>query len=193
MSIKRRKVLVLNKSWSAIRIVTLERAITLLFSTYKNGEPKAKIVDGVSYTVFSWEDWAKLPVTDDSEGIHTANQIFRIPEIIQLTRYNKIPTQKLSFSRQGVYKRDGGHCQYCGKKVGTDATLDHVLPKSRGGATSWSNVVISCRPCNFKKADRTPAAANMQLLKQPTVPSFSMVDMELKESDVVSWKSFVKA
>ena len=206
MSIQHRKVLVLNKSWSAIRVVTLERAITFLFSAYKNGEPKARIIEENDYTPYSWDEWSKLSVESGSAGIHTANSVFRIPEIIQLTRYDKIPNQnkKVTFSRNALYKRDEGKCAYCDVNLDLkSSTIDHIVPTSRGGTSSWLNCVLSCVICNGQKADRIleesinkknkynwRGSSPMKLIKMPKNPTFSFFD-EYKEK-YLSWSNFLK-
>ena len=165
---------------------------TRLFSQYKNNEPKAKIVDGTSYQAYTWNEWSKLLLNEGEEGLHTAHAVFKVPEIIQLTRYNKIPNQKMNFSRNALYKRDEGKCVYCGTKLDLkNCTVDHLTPKSKNGASTWLNCVLSCRPCNFKKADKILEKTNLKLLKQPTVPGHSLIAIELKESDIVSWKNFI--
>jgi 5-methylcytosine-specific restriction endonuclease McrA len=175
MILHNRKVLILNKLWMPIAVVTLQRALTILFSTYETGEPKAYVVDvEKSFAKFTWEDWAKLIPHDGEATIHSVKNSFRIPEIVLLSRYNKLPQQRIRFSRRTIYRRDANTCQYCGDKPGTEfLSVDHILPRSRGGITSWDNCCLACTKCNKRKADRTPKECGMKLLKKPVKPRFT--------------------
>lgn len=199
MLLEQRKVLVLNKSWQAINIIPLESAIKKLCTPYKNGEPKARIIDCLNdFQTMTWFDWSQIHPRSDlcskckrildkdqiidnkckvcdiqmgEEGIKSSKDIFRIPTVIQLTRYDKLPTPKIHYNRRAIYKRDNYQCQYCGKK---GENIDHVIPKSHGGKTDWTNVVLSCVNCNARKGARTPEEANMKLLKQPKKPKYNL-------------------
>jgi 5-methylcytosine-specific restriction endonuclease McrA len=181
-----RKVLVLNRGWNPIAVVTLERAMALIWTDdtkgYKRKPAKARILDATQdFKLFEWnnpekpdESWAHLIPKDDEPVIHSAHNSFRIPEIILLSRYNQLPQQRIHFSRRTIYRRDANTCQYCGCRPGTDElSIDHILPRSRGGKTTWENCVLACTICNKKKADRTPEECGMKLLKKPKKPHFS--------------------
>jgi 5-methylcytosine-specific restriction endonuclease McrA len=185
-----REVLVLNKGWTAVGIVPLERAITMLFSTYKDGTPKAKIIDPQDFQQFTWADWSAMKLKEGEEALKGAKQDFRIPEVIVLTRYEKFPQQKANFSRRTLFRRDNNQCQYCGCKPGSnELTLDHVLPRSRGGKTTWENIVCACVDCNSHKADRTPEEANMKLLTIPKKPHLPICRQHAQKC--ASWSSFL--
>lgn len=189
--LQKRKCLVLNKNWTPIGTVSLENAITKVFSTYKDGTPKAYIIEPESYQALTWEDWAKLQPNVDEEKISTVNMVFRIPEIIVLSKYEKLPKPKVHFSRRTLYKRDKMQCQYCGCKPGTEElTIEHVVPRSKGGLTTWENCVLACVPCNRKKADKTLAQAGMKLLKEPKKPDLSLYRFETYKP-VKSWQAFL--
>jgi 5-methylcytosine-specific restriction endonuclease McrA len=185
-------VLVLNKSWTAIGTVTLEDAISKLYSTYHNGEPKAFVVEPESYQRFSWADWGKFTPSITEEVIRSSNMAFRIPEIILLSRYEKLPQPKIHFSRRTLYKRDNFTCSYCVKKFKTEIlTVDHILPKSRGGKTTWENCCLACYKCNMKKANRTPEEAGMKLHITPSKPkNLNMYKFNLTKP-IKSWQSFI--
>src|SRR5262252_1412741 len=164
-----RKCLVLNKNWTAVGVVTLPRAIVMLFSTDAHGAPKAEIVDHevighsddgspqYSFQPYTWQQWAELRPKDDEAAIHGCRGTFRIPEVIKLNRYDKLPIQKIHFSRRTIYKRDGLRCQYCHKKFPSEElTIDHITPRSLGGKTTWENCCLACIACNKAKADRMP-------------------------------------
>mgnify|MGYP003344813174 CR=1 FL=1 len=122
------------------------KALQKVFSTYVDGTPKARIIDCVhDFKLMSWEDWSKVKPAEDEEGIRTPNSIFRIPEIIIYTRYDKLPQQKVHYNRRQIYHRDANRCQYCGfRKPNNELSLDHVVPKCQGGKSVWENVVVAC-------------------------------------------------
>jgi 5-methylcytosine-specific restriction endonuclease McrA len=164
-----RKVLVLNKGWNPIGVITLERAMALIWMEPVKGKviepPKARIMDPTQdFRTFDWnnpekpdESWAHLIPRDDEPAIRSARASFRIPEIVVLQSYDKLPQQRIHFSRRTIYRRDGNKCQYCGRKPGTDElSIDHIVPRSRGGITSWTNCVLACVECNRYKADLSP-------------------------------------
>lgn len=183
-TLTKNRCLVLNKNWTPVGTVTLQRAIVMLF-----GE-KARIIDHESYASFTWEDWSKLRPSMDDAKIKAANIAFKVPEIILLNEYDKIPQPKMHFSRRNLFKRDKMTCQYCGIRPGSDElTIDHVLPSSCGGKSTWENCVLACVECNSFKANRTPEEANMELKKVPKKPHFNMRFNTFRRVD--SWQSFL--
>jgi 5-methylcytosine-specific restriction endonuclease McrA len=185
------KCLVLNKNWTPVGTVTLQRAIIMLFSTYKDNTPKARIVEPETYQTFTWEDWSKIRPLATDEQIAGANLTFRVPEIILLSKYERLPKPKLHFSRRTLYKRDRLMCQYCGCQPGSEElTIDHVLPRAQGGLTTWENCVLACVECNRHKADRTPKQAKMTLLSEPKKPSHTLFRYDTLKP-VKSWVAFL--
>lgn len=190
MALVRRRVLVLNKTWSPVGVVSLQRAIGLLFSMYTNGQPKALIVDTESFTTMTWSDWAKLKPDNEDEVIRSAKQAFKVPEVVVLTKYDKLPAQKVTFSRRTIYKRDNYQCQYCGAAPGSEElTIDHILPRSKGGQTTWTNCVLACLPCNTKKGNRTLKECGMKLAREPFKPKYQFFKSE--GAICRSWKKFL--
>jgi hypothetical protein len=186
-----RKCLVLNKNWTPVGTVTLQRAIIMLFSTYDDETPKARIIDHETYQAFTWEDWAKLRPSMTDEKIAAANMFFKIPEVILLSRYEKLPRPKVHFSRRTLYKRDKLTCQYCGHQFPSEElTIDHVIPRAQGGVTAWDNCVLACVACNRRKANRTPKQANMKLLKEPKKPDTNLFRYDSLKP-VKSWEAFL--
>jgi 5-methylcytosine-specific restriction endonuclease McrA len=186
-----RKVLVLNRGWTPIAVVSMERAFRLITGSVKgSSEPKARIIDPANdFRTFTWEDWSLLQPSHDGERIRGAKRDYRIPEVILLSRYNKLPQQRVHFSRRTIYRRDGNQCQYCGKKPGTEClNIDHVTPRSQGGQTTWENCVLACIECNTRKADRTPEQARMVLLRKPVKPKFTLFKGEYR---CKSWEQFL--
>ena len=144
-----RKVLVLNQDYTALTVCNAEKAFILVYLR------KAEMVSQARNSAF-----------------RTISATFAMPSIIRLHRYISLPYKGVMLTRQNVFKRDGQRCQYCGTHE--DLTLDHVLPKSRGGKTSWDNLVAACRRCNAKKGDYTPEEAGLRLPQKPYKPSFIM-------------------
>jgi 5-methylcytosine-specific restriction endonuclease McrA len=186
--LSQRPVLVLNKSWQAIGVVTLEKALKKVFAEV-DGEPKAKIIDCTDFQRMTWEDWSKLRPAEGEEGIRTVNAILRIPEVIQVTKYDKIPVPKVHFCRKTLFKRDAYACQYCGDQPGSELlSIDHVIPKSKGGLTTWENCVTACTTCNHRKGNRLLAECGMKLRKQPIKPKHNLVFGDVR---VTSWENFL--
>lgn len=204
------KILVLNKNWIAIGVSSLQRSLSLLFSEYSDGYPKAQIITPPpigKYEIWNWSDWSKLKPNQGENGIVSARAVYKIPEVILLTRYESVPTQKVSFCRRAIWKRDEFKCQYCGIKPNQDeSTLDHIIPKSKGGDTSWKNCVLACYRCNSQKADREPheafrpkdkekakiwrGSSPMKLLKTPKKPEFSIFRGD-KIKVLDTWKHWI--
>jgi hypothetical protein len=191
MTVLTNPVLVLNKSWSPIKIVTLQRAITLLFPTYVDGEPKATIIDPSSYALYTWNDWSQMRPAEGEDKIQAGNVCFKVPTVIKLTRYNKIPIIKANCNRRNLFKRDQMTCQYCGCKPGSEElTIDHIVPRSQGGETSWLNTALCCMKCNLKKGNRTPAQAGMKLLNKPFQPKTEMLKFHASKP-IKDWEGFL--
>lgn len=190
-----RRVLKLNRSWTVVGEVSLRRAVHMCSSPYKAGpymgEPKAKIID-VDFSMWTWEDWAKLKPKDEEAFIRTTTSgLIRVPEVIMVPTYDKTFNQTAKFSRNAIYKRDSYTCQYCGAQPGPgELSIDHVLPKSKGGLTTWENCVISCLKCNTRKADKTLAQAGLKLSKQPVRPKYTLLRTSPKVAPK-SWRSFL--
>jgi 5-methylcytosine-specific restriction endonuclease McrA len=162
-----RPTLVLNRSWQPIHVTTVVRALVMLWND------SAKVVDPDAYQLYPWDEWMTLAPQDGGPCIRTARARLRVPEIVALQHYDRIPLAAVTFSRRNVAKRDHYTCQYCGVQPGVDAlTTDHIVPRSQGGHSSWTNCVAACMGCNARKADRTPDQAGIRLRKSPTRPEW---------------------
>lgn len=162
-------VLVLNRSFYAIQITSWQRALALVYADH------AQVVDQ-EYRTYSFEDWREMSqaVKEHPSGIISTPQFkIAIPEVIALKLYDRLPTTEVKFTRRNIYEHYSYRCCYCGHKFASvDLNLEHVLPRSRGGKTSWSNIVTSCIPCNLKKGNRLPEEAGMNLLIKPNKPKW---------------------
>ena len=143
-----------------------------------------------------WAELSELKRTfepDQFDWIHTVRFQIAVPRIIRLLGYDKLPRQDVKFNRRNIYARDGNKCQYCGRKMPTtELSLDHVVPKSQGGKSSWTNIVCCCVKCNVKKGGRTPEQAHMHLITKPIKPRRSpVINIRLADERYQSWKQFL--
>lgn len=163
----RTTVLVLNRHWLAIDTATPAEA----FGHLATGSARALRIEGDSMQAFDWEDWRELGAGEGIAVIGTPRGPVRIPTVIVLTRYARVPVHRPKFGFRGLWERDGGRCQYTGRKLAPgEANIDHVVPRSRGGRDDWDNCVLSDRTVNSRKAARTPAEAGLRLLSRPQAP-----------------------
>ena len=189
-SLANRKVLVLNKSWQPINVVTLEQALKKVSNTYRDGTPKGKIIDCRNdFQTMTWEDWSKIKPAEGEEFMRSPTAVARIPTVIMVTKYNKVRRESVNYNRRTVYKRDNYTCQYCGDRPPvSELSMDHVKPKSKGGLTTWENIVVACTACNSYKADRTPEEAGMTLRRKPFKPTYGIYPSDVKIKD---WETFL--
>lgn len=180
-----RQTLVLNRNWQAIGVASVARTLSLVVAD------RAKIVDPIDFQQYGWKDWAKLIPKEDELFVQAVSLRIRVPEVITLTEFDRVPSNAVAFSRRNLYRRDRHACQYCGSQPGTEElTIDHVLPRSRGGTSNWENCVLACVACNRRKADRTPLEAKMPLRKKPVRPSWQPLYAR-HEMAIESWSKFL--
>src|SRR3989339_1346590 len=161
-------VLVLNRSFVPVHITSIKRAICMVFKGL------ATIVDE-QYHCYDFQSWAEMSVARADECIHLTKRLIRVPRVILLQFYDRFPKQDIKLNRENIYLRDANTCQYCHKKHRrSDLNLDHVIPVSQGGLTTWDNIVCSCLKCNHKKGGRTPEQAGMALTVKPAKPKYSI-------------------
>jgi 5-methylcytosine-specific restriction endonuclease McrA len=182
------RTLVLNRHWAPISTTSVRRALVLVV------RGAAGVVHPETLHVASWDQWTGRAVRGSARGEGAGDGVVgngapattsgashrtvrgfdlevRVPEVIVLTRYDGYPTRGVAFTRRNVYRRDGYTCQYCRARPGmSDLTIDHVIPRSRGGASSWENCVTACRPCNARKANRTTHEIDLRLPRPPAAP-----------------------
>ena len=185
------QVLVLNRSWVAVHVTQVKRALTLLFQGH------ARVVHPKDYTLYDFENWCELSKhRDNFDGghfIHTTTFQLRLPEVILLSTFNGFVKREVRLSRRNIFERDEQRCQYCGQRfTKQDLTIDHVMPRSRGGRDTWENLVLACIHCNLKKSNRTPDEAHMQLLHKPVAPHWlPRFGAQIPKNELMSWQRFV--
>ncbi|MCD6548894.1 MAG: HNH endonuclease [Thermodesulfobacterium sp.] len=189
-NILQEKVLVLNKYYQAIQITTVQKAICHLVK----GTAKVITTNWTTHTLDEWIKITKFFENENGRVIRSPSISILVPDAIYLPYYESLPKIDVVFSRQNLLLRDKYRCQYCGKhlKNPKDRTIDHVIPKSRGGKTVWTNVVLCCKKCNLKKGDRTPEEAGLKLLKTPKAPKWQALILEefpKHKKDI--WKVFL--
>ena len=182
-------VLVLNRHFQPIHVTNAKRAFSLLYLGV------ARVVDP-DFKTFDFESWAQLSAeVHDGDVIRTVNRAIRIPRVIVLQLYDRIPKTKVRFSRHNIYMRDGNTCQYCGLELPrVDLNLDHVTPRAQGGRTTWENVVCCCIPCNSRKGGSLPEEAGMRLVQSPARPRWHpLVKISLASGRYEAWRNFLDA
>lgn len=180
-----RPTLVLNRNWQPVNIATVARAMIMLWNE------SARVVDPVDYQLYDWEDWSLLAPEEGQPFVQAVRQRFRVPEVVTLTEFDKLPSAAVTFSRRNVFKRDHYTCQYCNTQPGGDElTIDHVVPRAQGGESSWTNCVLACLECNSRKADRTPQQAKMALRKEPARPTWKPI-YSSHAARIESWSKFI--
>jgi hypothetical protein len=166
------RVLVLNVSFLPVHVTSVRRAFSLLY------QGVARAVDE-SYRTFDFDSWRELGAELDHERIGLVGGFVRVPRVLLLTAYERLPKRHVRFSRFNIYARDRNRCQYCGKRFArSELNLDHVIPRSRGGLSVWENVVCSCHACNRRKGGRTPEEAGMKLVRKPRRPEWTPYSLD---------------
>jgi 5-methylcytosine-specific restriction endonuclease McrA len=168
------ETLVLSSGYEPVARVHWQRAVALLF------QGKVEVVEEY----------------DDKE-IRSITFTLKMPSVVRFLRAIRGKKKAIKFSRQNVYARDGGRCQYCVTKVARfEATYDHVVPRAHGGKTTWENIVIACVPCNQRKGGRTPAQAGMRLRTPPVrpkkLPELLSVTFTFQPGMPDSWRTWLR-
>lgn len=181
-------VLVLNRHFQPVRITTARHAFLLLYMA------RARALDR-RFEPLGWTEWSRLDAEADDETIGTSSGRVRVPRVLLLSVYARTPQAPLRLSRRNVFLRDAFTCQYCGDRpAARELNLDHVIPRSRGGRSSWENLVTSCRDCNLEKGWSTPEEAGMNLRRRPARPSWSAaLRMAAPTTRYPEWEPFFGA
>lgn len=182
------KVLIVNKSFFALCVVSVKTAMKLIFSN------KATILDD-QYINYNLEDWSKVNVTG-KKVLRTVNRVYAIPEVIRLVDFDQMISKTISLTKQNIFIRDDYTCQYCGD--GDELTIDHVIPKSRAKEfgfdkqkiNSWENMVTCCRMCNVKKDNKTVKEVGFKLFQKPRCPNY-LPNIDTKQIKK-TWATFIQ-
>lgn len=189
-------VLALNRHYVPVHILSAKRSLCLLYK----GLAEVVAQEGQGFQSYDFDRWLEtsmmlyeLGETDDDDWIRGVTVMIRVPRVIRLLRYDHMPRHAVKFNRRNVFLRDEFVCQYCGRRFGGHRlSLDHVLPKSRGGPTTWENIVCCCVDCNTRKGGRTPREAGMNLIRQPHKPAHNPIIIHyLQTPKYESWKIFL--
>ena len=187
------RILVLNRLWQPVNIVGVKRGFSLLFQDYaqviNTSDGTFEIMDFGSWVDFSEQN----PLPNPSDCVQTVRLSLRIPNVLLLRAYDRLPIREMKFNRQNLFERDGFRCQYCNEIFqAKHLNLDHVIPRDRGGKTSWENVVTSCIRCNSRKGNRLPHEAGMLLVRRPQKPRWRPFVSSLTEDQCdESWIQFL--
>ena len=188
-------VLVLNKLWMAVRVTSAQRAFSLL---YRDLAEVIHVGDG-SYAGYDFGSWADLALgrrqfeNDDYEWVRTVRLRIAVPKVIRLLGYDKLPQQGVKLNRRNIFARDRSTCQYCGQRAPlSELSLDHLLPRSQGGKSTWENLVCCCVACNARKGGRTPQQAHMLPMRKPFKPRRNpVISLRLGSDKYACWQQFL--
>ena len=183
-------VLVLNRNWQAIHVKTPAEAFCMLAS---NAATALDVQGDDCIVPVRWADWLTLPVRECDHTVRTPRGPIRVPTVIVAENYAKVPLRRPRFGARGIWERDGGVCQYTGRKLSRhEGNIDHVVPRSRGGASSWDNCVLAHREINSRKANRLPQEAGLRLVRLPAVPrALPATKMIRNLHNVRDWNHFL--
>ena len=190
-------VLVLNKHYAAVRVISVRRAFVMLCKRIA----EIITVQDDGYLSYDFESWCEISryqaefERDHHDWIRGVKFDIAAPRVIRLLFYDRLPRQPVKFNRRNIFARDRNRCQYCGKRFPTsELSLDHVVPRSRGGEAIWTNIVCCCVKCNVRKGGRTPVEAGMRLTAVPIKLKRSpIVTLRLSSQKYASWKHFLDA
>jgi len=182
-------VLVLNRNWQAIHVKTPAETFCMLAA----GIATALDICESQMIPVKWDAWIQLPIREGDNAVRTSSQLIRIPTVIVLARYNKVPRKRPKLSAAAIWERDRGTCQYSGKVLQRgEGNIDHVIPSSRGGATDWRNCVLADRKINSRKGDKLPHEAGLQLIRKPSEPKELPVTLTLRNlHGIPDWDHFL--
>jgi len=199
----------LNANWQPVGFKTVKDAIVDLCGAESNGKPSTMALDieyeldengqpifdeAKSMNPVSWEEWMMLPIRPWDLAINSPTRSIRVPTVIIATNFNKMPikTFKGKPSKDGIWNRDQGICQYTGKKLTKDqSTIDHVIPRSKGGLDTWTNMVVCDKSLNSKKGNKLNSELGLKLRKEPIEPSPTPVSALIREAKHHTWKHFL--
>src|SRR5256885_15924035 len=183
-------VLVLNRNWQAIHVRTPQEAFCMMATNVATG---LEIEGEDNIRPVIWEEWITLPIRTQDNAVRTMRGPIRVPTVIVAVNFAKVPKKRPKLYSRAIRERDGNRCQYTGKVLKPEeGSLDHVVPRSRGGKDGWENLVWSAKEVNQRKADRLPHEAGLKLLKAPRAPKELPVSALIRNPHgIPEWKLFV--
>ncbi len=189
------KVLVLNKLYIAVRVISARRAFSLLCRDIA----EVIHVEDEKFANYNFESWAELSLLrrefepDKHDWVRTVHFEVAVPRVIRLLGYDRLPAQNVKLNRRNLFARDRNQCQYCGRIFPTsELSIDHIVPRAQGGGDSWENLVCSCVRCNARKGGRTPDEAQMKLIRKAIRPKRNpLITLRLGQERYSSWKAFL--
>jgi len=185
-----RPVLVLNRLWQAVHVCSARRAFALLCQ----GHAQVVHTEDGSFSTHDFQSWCDISQRQpDLHMVQTVSMKIRLPTVIVLMLFDRMPRKEVKFTRHNIFERDRNTCQYCGRSFDRrDLNLDHVFPRDRGGQMTWENIVCSCISCNTRKGNRTPVEARMHLIRKPERPKWRpFAHLTFGAEHHESWKHFV--
>ena len=187
------RTLVLNRLWQAVNIVSLKRAFSLLMREHAQ-VLHSHTGDFHIYSIDQWVDYSlKNPPRKDQSCVRTVKLILHVPKVLLLRYYDKLPLREVRLTRETLLERDGYRCQYCNRKFPpSELNMDHVIPRHRGGNTSWENLVASCLSCNGRKGNRLPHEAGMRLMARPQRPKPRPIFTQIRTDREKAWEPFIR-
>ena len=184
-------VLVLNRNWQAINIRTPQEAFCMMAT---NVATALEIEGDDDIRPVTWEEWITLPVRTQDNAVHTVRGAIRVPTVIVAVNFAKVPRKRPKLCAKTIRERDENRCQYTGKVLKPEeGSLDHVVPRSRGGKDAWENLVWSSKDVNARKGNRLPQEAGLKLLSVPRAPKELPASALIRNAhDIADWELFVK-
>jgi 5-methylcytosine-specific restriction endonuclease McrA len=195
------KVLVLNRLYVAVRVVSARRAFCMLFRNLAEVIHVENGAEGSRFQSYTFETWAEIAALqaqierEKYDWVRTVRYEMAVPRIIRLLGYDRLPEQTVKLNRRNLFARDRNQCQYCGRHFPTsDLSIDHVMPRALGGGDTWENLVCACIKCNARKGGRTPEQAGIKLKRKPERPKRNpLIALRLGNEKYASWKEFLDA
>lgn len=183
--------LVLNRNFHAVHITGRNKVMSMLYT----GEAVAVDENLQCYDFRDWVELSAMMAENRNGFVNTVTMRIAVPDVVRLSKYDRLPKRDVKFSRDNVYQHYKRKCSYCACQVSREmATWDHVIPRTKGGATNWTNIVLACKPCNNKKSDKTPEEAGMTLLVQPSRPEWKgvrTISVMAPAPMPVSWQALI--
>jgi len=184
-------VLVLNRNWQAINVRTPQEAFCMMAT---NVATALEVAGENHIRPVTWKEWITLPIRDQDNAVRTVRGAIRVPTVIVAVNFAKVPKKRPKLCSKTIRERDGNRCQYTGQLLEpSEGSLDHVLPRSRGGRDTWENLVWSSKDVNTRKGNRLPHEAGLKLLNVPRAPKELPASALIRNAhNVADWRLFLK-